>query len=231
MGSTSWKTPIAVLEQTQLLVSSNVNVLLMSRDDSLTRKNVTLASHVGISGNLDNVSFNFDTQPREMEPSLELNAAEIREVTIFMIAKLILEEAIDYPTASTIRNETGSTQTKSALQRIYEAILDRIDSQPEAQRSLAWRLLGWIVHAKRPLVLQEIVSAFSVEGRSDIVDPNSVLESCNRLIVVDAIAYELHLAHRSLYSVLAERIHEKDANMDLERTCLRYLLMEALAGP
>lgn len=58
---------------------------------------------------------------------------------------------------------------------IYDETLTRIDGQVESDRMLAQMVFCWIVHAYRPLSLEELQHALAVSSNMTDMDPGDAL--------------------------------------------------------
>ncbi|KIM19634.1 hypothetical protein M408DRAFT_83270, partial [Serendipita vermifera MAFF 305830] len=76
------------------------------------------------------------------------------------------------------------------LDSAYEKTLERIDSQTTRDKALAWRVLGWVSHALRPLSMRELQEALAAEqgaasiGEDELQDPNILASVCAGLIIL-----------------------------------------------
>ncbi|KAK0184075.1 hypothetical protein F5146DRAFT_1106156 [Armillaria mellea] len=77
----------------------------------------------------------------------------------------------------------------------YDKTLERINSQGEHDKKLAYRIFGWIAFTRRPLTILELQHALAVELDMTTLDPDNlcdedILESvCAGLILVDSTKY------------------------------------------
>ncbi|KIM27885.1 hypothetical protein M408DRAFT_310306, partial [Serendipita vermifera MAFF 305830] len=96
--------------------------------------------------------------------------------------------------------ETLSNLTKD-LGTAYEKTLERIDNQEPPERTLAWRVLGWISHALRPLSMRELQEALAIEQGSTsieedaLVNANIITSVCAGLIILDGNTQIVRLVH------------------------------------
>ncbi|KAI5839830.1 hypothetical protein DFP73DRAFT_529660 [Morchella snyderi] len=78
------------------------------------------------------------------------------------------------------------------LDPTYDRIMENIDRQPKTSE-LAIKVLSWIVKAQRPLTIEEIQWAVSIEPNEyeldalDIPDRASILESCGSRVFTKKI--------------------------------------------
>ena len=77
----------------------------------------------------------------------------------------------------------------------YDKTLERIDSQGEDDRELAYRIFGWITFTRCPLTILELQHALAVELHMTTFDPDNICNEdilgsiCGGLVVVDQIKY------------------------------------------
>ena len=155
----------------------------------------------------------------------------------FLLAKLLMDQLLGLPTIKKMRRSLEDLPTQ--LSGAYESSVERIDAQPEALRDIGHRLIGWVVHAERPLKPAEITHAFAIEPEDNEIDQESIpmiqtlLRACAGLVVLDHNRNSLVMVHISAYEFFyipggrKSRWHE-----DIARTCLTYLCLRPLqAGP
>ena len=155
----------------------------------------------------------------------------------FLLAKLVMDQLLGLPTIKKMRQSLETLPTN--LSEAFNSSVERINTQPEALREMAYRLIGWIVHAERPLQPAEIIHAFAIEPEDDDVDEESLtmiqtlLRTCAGLVVLDRHRNTLGMVHISAYEFFHvhetqnTRIHE-----DIARTSLTYLCLRPLrTGP
>ena len=99
-----------------------------------------------------------------------------------------------------ICKEISDKGIEKALKRVpedmdatYERILDTINAKPRAQRELARKILIWIAYARRPLSIEDLAYAISIDTdtkslkdlESSLPTEESILGACANLISVD----------------------------------------------
>lgn len=128
--------------------------------------------------------------------------------------------------------QLGSGST--ALEAEYHKAVVRIDQQPEGIRELAYKVLSWIVYARRELSVDEVREAIAIEEGMDDIDHDTDLEeedqlvsACAGLLRVDREAGVMRLVHyttqKYLETVLPER---SEGEVLVARNCLTYLTMD-----
>jgi ankyrin repeat protein len=148
-----------------------------------------------------------------------------------------MDQLLGCPTIKQMRRSLENIPTQ--LSGAYESSVDRIDAQSEALREIGHRLIGWVVHAERPLKPAEVTHAFAIEPEDDEIDQESIpmiqtlLRTCAGLVVLDRDRNTLVMVHISAYEFFYIR---RDGNYrwheDIARTSLSYLCLHSLqAGP
>ncbi|KAL2865966.1 ankyrin repeat-containing domain protein [Aspergillus lucknowensis] len=232
--------PIELLIHISTFISAGINVLVTSRDLPHIRKKMRLATHFEVESNPEDLRLYVESRFRDSDFAEEIEEESgligdvvLKSSHLFLLARLMLDDALDLTTVKQIRKAIGKPQTN--IKEAYAATLERIDSQSKSRSSLARRLLGWVTYAERRLKLEEVLCAFAVED-ADEFDPDNepnadvLLRSCLGLVVVDRIDDTVGLVHTTAYEFFrAGGIPEKDTNLDIARTSLRYLTMRHLS--
>ncbi|KAH7389091.1 hypothetical protein BKA64DRAFT_711194 [Cadophora sp. MPI-SDFR-AT-0126] len=144
------------------------------------------------------------------------------------------------------------------LYATYDRILQKIDKKTPALRELARKTLMWIIYAKRPLNVEELVDALAIqegmtqyqELRDLFYDEESILSSCEGLISIvesDYDDYHLHPIHYSVLEYLKstaleprspQTLREKyftDVNIahcEIANSCIDFMQLDIFAtGP
>ncbi|KAL7270180.1 hypothetical protein RUND412_007120 [Rhizina undulata] len=125
-----------------------------------------------------------------------------------------------------ICNEKFDTAIRKALQRLpkdleatYSVIWNKILADTDDNRLLAQRTLKWIICAKRPLSIPEIIEATSITPMkwTEMPDRSSVthktlLDVCQNLVVLDKQLGVLRTAHFSVTEFLLKTISSSEAH-------------------
>ena len=141
-----------------------------------------------------------------------------------------------------LNTQTRISKVRSALNDLpsklndtYEDAMYRIQHQHEEHRQLALRVLSWITNAVRPLRVEELQHAVSVElGDEDIDDgplesAALIVSVCAGLVTVDAESRTVRLVHFTVEEFFREH-HKKwfpDGKKVIAKTCLTYLSFNA----
>lgn len=93
----------------------------------------------------------------------------------------------------------------------FENTLQRIDKGPLNRRKVANQALIWVSHARRPLKVDELCHALATKlgdtklDQDDLLPPQSIIESCFGLIVLDDQSSTFRLVHYTLQHYLQSR--------------------------
>jgi ankyrin repeat protein len=123
----------------------------------------------------------------------------------------------------------------SKLNDTYEDAMDRIQHQHEEHRQLALRVLSWITNAVRPLQVEELQHAVSVEIGDEEIDDGPlesaalIVSVCAGLVTVDAESRSVRLVHFTVEEFFKESHYKwfPDGNKVIAKTCLTYLSFDA----
>jgi ankyrin repeat protein len=130
---------------------------------------------------------------------------------------------------------------KSLPQKLYDTYdqtMDRIESQNDDDKQLAMRILSWIAYAKRPLTVQELQHALSVEPEQSDFDEHNLPEEelltsvCAGLAIIDKNGNTVRLVHATAQDYFL-KVREKRfpvAQIAITRTCLSYLSFDDFAS-
>lgn len=124
------------------------------------------------------------------------------------------------------------------LDPTYDRIMENINRQPETSE-LAIKVLSWIVKAQRPLTVEEIQWAVSIEPNEyelnelDLPDRATILESCGSLVVIDEVSNITRLAHYTVQEYLLRKsIIPEDADQNIAIVCTTLLSFDTISqGP
>ena len=121
---------------------------------------------------------------------------------------------------------------------IYHDAMQRIQAQGPDERNRAYRILGMVTRARRPLGLSELQHALAVvdlreenDTQEDIVDsidqPKTILGSTSALVILEENGTQVRLVHRTLEDYLhLEENSEKwlpHADIEIAEVCMSYL--------
>ena len=144
------------------------------------------------------------------------------------------------------------------MEQTYERIIRLIQGKPKPQRILARKVLMWILYAKRPLLLGELIYAVAMEYdtksttklESIVPKTETVVAVCANLIAVDAndeyyLDSTVRFVHFSVHEFLLQmlvdaqnpsavarlKIEPQLANDEVARMCLAFLVFCWNEGP
>lgn len=115
----------------------------------------------------------------------------------------------------------------------YGRALENISNEPPSARGLAFKSLSWLVRAKRPLMVEELRIAVSIEpnryelDRLDLPAAETIIHVCAGLVTVDGST--IRLAHYSVQEyLLAKDLIPDNARFEHAMACITYLSFESL---
>jgi ankyrin repeat protein len=158
-------------------------------------------------------------------------------VNRFLLSKILVDQLLELPTVNMMLRLLDSAPKD--LDQALEATMGRINAQPPAFRHLAHRALGWIVNAKRPLSVEELLHAFAVEDEGqDAIHPYSlstpslIVRACAGFVIVDENG-ALRMAHESIHTFCSRQMRgAREIENDIACTCVRYLRLKPMSmGP
>ena len=142
---------------------------------------------------------------------------------------------IDQPTKGDIKEALQYlAKGIDGLDKTYEQAMKRIEDQGSRVQELAKHILGWIIHAKRPLSTAELRHALGVRPGAEKLDEDylpsiQVLRSvCAGLVTVDKQSGIVRLVHYTTQEYF-ERTWTSwfpNAQMDITSVCVTYLLFD-----
>jgi len=155
--------------------------------------------------------------------------AEMSELR-FLLASLHIKAVLRGATISRRRNALKAIKDGSGLGDAYGVTLERVRVQDEENIRLAMATLTWVCYSERPLQVDELCHALSVEIGATEFDPENVpsigtlLHCCQGLITVDKEASTVRLIHHTLQEYLcAHPSFFNKPHSILAETCLTYL--------
>ncbi|KAI0537483.1 hypothetical protein GGR58DRAFT_471699 [Xylaria digitata] len=146
-----------------------------------------------------------------------------------------------------ICNQTSVASLRSCLsilpttyEKAYEITFNRILKQPDTIVDLSKRVLNWVLHAKRPLTMQELQHAIAIKSGCKSIDPESleppkvILSSCLGMISLSRVDNRVSVVHSTARQFLESNEQElsKRPQFDIAQNCLTYLTFDELSsGP
>ena len=117
-----------------------------------------------------------------------------------------------------------------ALHSAYDEVFLRIQLKGLETEKLAFRALGWLFHAIRPLTVDELLQVLVPEdmsphtGEEDHLAIELVLECCMGLIKLQTSDFTVRFSHYSIFEYLRERGDLITTSLDIAQSCVKYLL-------
>lgn len=154
----------------------------------------------------------------------------------FLLAKLHLDS---------LEDKVNLRQVALALEKLpkgtdayhqaYEEAMERIQSQKQGFRDLAFKALLWISCAKRPLAPRELQHALAVANDTSALDDASITKAelivsvCAGLVTIDKESNIICLVHYTAqeYFQTTRNIWFPNAETDIAKACITYLSFDA----
>ena len=120
-------------------------------------------------------------------------------------------------------------------------MLDRIDEQSDSLKKLAYNCLMWVLHAARPLRMNELRDATAIKEATrcrkdlNLYDADVIIEACaNFLIEENSTVRLIHYSVKEYLKVSFHHHHQQLTNaldpgfahIELAMACVRYLLLD-----
>ncbi|KAK8188774.1 uncharacterized protein BKA78DRAFT_158408 [Phyllosticta capitalensis] len=189
----------------------------------------------------------------ERDASLEQDikdAITTKAAGIFLLAYFHVEAVLGLQvlTASEVRK--ALKELPSRRDSMYEKTLERIKAQDKARSTHAMRTIGWIVHAHKPLTIQELRHALLIQKINDsnndskvdifldhgaLLQDTDILEFCHGLVEVDKKTTAVRLIHFSALEYFnSATVREKEFPTfysEMALACATYLCLTRLEFP
>ncbi|XTI89154.1 hypothetical protein V2W45_1469393 [Cenococcum geophilum] len=154
-------------------------------------------------------------------------------IGMFLFAKLAMKHLKGQPSREALSEALTPDIFPRNLEQMYDRLVDRVlKGNNVLMREIAERLLGWIVHAKRPLKWHEIQGATSInldiqdvqfESRKLKVDAKGLCGSLVEYRHSDDTVQLVHLTARTFLLHHQTDLQLASLELDLTRLCLGYL--------
>ena len=156
---------------------------------------------------------------------------------MYLLAKLHMDSLKLRPSAGAVLKALTNLSTE--VGKIYGDILERIDEQSKIDVSLAKKVLYWIVLARRPLEVSELLQALAVDPSTTEFDPleqtelTIILRVTKGLVAADGERGAVRLVHRTAQEYFEHHWKElfPDAPTKIAITILSYLNVKPLSAP
>ncbi|QKX55818.1 uncharacterized protein TRUGW13939_02916 [Talaromyces rugulosus] len=239
-GVDELKTLNELLEHILELAKSKMRIMVTSRDLPQIRRKMSTTLRLNIKPTEHDLRLyvNMRLQDSDFVEEAAKDSSLIDDIVsktgnIFLLTRLLLDELLDLVTIYQIRK--ALERPPQGLQQALEATLQRIDAQPLARRTLARRLLSWIMLAERRLKMNEVVTAFAVEDGEELHPDNMpsadiLHQVCAGLVILNKDDNTVGLVHVFAYELLHNLLPKRQSHIDIAQTCLRYLSLKPLGG-
>jgi ankyrin repeat protein len=129
----------------------------------------------------------------------------------------------------------------STLDENYKEAIQRIERSPT--KSLAFRVLTWIVYAVRPLQLEEVLHAIAIDElepedeavtKDCLTPPSTIVNACVGMIRIDKESNVVGLVHKTTQEYFEKNgsNYFPHAHRDITTSCFRYLSLHTFSsGP
>ncbi|KAF2798744.1 ankyrin, partial [Melanomma pulvis-pyrius CBS 109.77] len=154
---------------------------------------------------------------------------------MFLLAQLHMNTLKVQPTKGHIKEVLQHIgKGIDGLDSTYKQAMERIEDQGKPTRELANSILGWIIHAKRPLSTVELQHALAIRPHTKWLDADylpsaHVLRSvCAGLVTVDEDSDIIRLVHYTTQQYLEKTWTSwfPNAQIDITNACVTYLLFD-----
>ena len=151
----------------------------------------------------------------------------------FLLTALQMDRIFDTRTIKGIKSALSSMPGQ--LDELYREALVRIQKQSDNDEELGMRILSWIIHAKRPLSVNELRYGLAIDysdvqedvefDEDNVLSSGSLVDVCAGLAIIDSNSQVVRLAHYTTQEYLdrARKQLFKGAEADLSRACLTFL--------
>ncbi len=154
----------------------------------------------------------------------------------FLAARLHLESLTSKDNRRAVRKALHELPT--TLYGNYDEAMERIKQQPTEK--LALRVLLWIVHAARPLRLEELQHAIAIDelepddrsiSEESLTPPSILINACAGMIKIDEASNIIGLVHKTTQEYFDQNGPRlfPHAHSDIGTRCLKYLSLEVFS--
>ena len=156
---------------------------------------------------------------------------------MYLLAKLHMDSLKLQPSRAAVLKALANLSTE--VSKIYGDILERIDDQPKSDVILAKKVLSWMVLARRPLDVSELLQALAVDPSNTEFDPleqtelTIILRVTKGLVAADGEHGAVRLVHRTAQEYFENngKTLFPDAQAKIAITMLTYLNFKSLSIP
>jgi len=161
--------------------------------------------------------------------------------TRFLLAQLLMDSFRGKMTVRDVKSAIRNLpQGSSAYDVAYHDAMERIFAQGTGPSDMAGKALAWILCAHRPLHTLELLHALAVEPGDTEIDEDNILDTeqlltiCAGLVTIDEQSNNVRFVHYTTQEYLQRNqgMWLPDAKIEIARSCITYLSIDALAfGP
>src|SRR5579859_1107124 len=155
----------------------------------------------------------------------------------FLLCEALLNYVLKFQRPRNIRKALDEAMP-TELFDLYEIVMSRITQLEDDSKQLALETLSWVLYAKRPLHIDELQEAITIEegdrglDKEDLPLAQTLVEVCGSLIVYDKVSGVVGLTHETVKEFLLSRhSRQLSSEVDIARTCLTCLLFDIFNGP
>lgn len=218
--------------QNALQQSSTISLELRATDEDV---------QVYLEGNFENLP-NCIKSSSVLQDQIKSTIAKAAD-GMFLLARLYLSQLDDKTTIKDVKKALRyfEAQGKKAgvseaanleiLSQAYDQTMERIQMQRPGFRLLAEKALLWIVSARRPLKVMELLQALGIDEDELVFDDDNipqledVVSACAGLVIVDKDSEVVRLVHYTTQEYFEQRRDSwlPDAEWRISRACILYL--------
>ncbi|KIW65653.1 hypothetical protein PV04_07893 [Phialophora macrospora] len=153
---------------------------------------------------------------------------------LFLLPALQVKTILDQITKADVKRTLLHLSTD--LTHAFQSTIQRISNLSVARRDLAFRMLMWLSHARRPLSISEVQHAMALRlENTDLESDNfpsvrTLVDCCCGLVELDHESSIIRLVHHSLEEYLRHHDHGlfQDAHLVITRACIKYLMLDSM---
>ena len=162
-----------------------------------------------------------------------------RVAGMFLLARLYMDILVHLPTKRAVRKALKTLP--ASVNDTYMEAWNRVQAQRSQQAELGKRILLWVVHAVRPLRLQELRYALGIEEGDEeldsegLIDPAVLTSFCAGLVIINEQRSLVSLVHPTTQEFFNQRKDDlfPHAQEEMALACVTYLRMKPFSeeGP
>ncbi|CAF9938308.1 MAG: hypothetical protein HETSPECPRED_001028 [Heterodermia speciosa] len=151
---------------------------------------------------------------------------------MFLLARLYMDILVHLPTKRAVRKALKTLP--ESVNDTYTEAWNRVRAQRSQQAELGKRILLWVVHAERPLRVQELRYALGVEEGDEeldsegLIDPAALTSFCAGLVIINEQRSLVSLVHPTTQEFFSERKADffPHGQEEMAWVCVTYLRMK-----